>query len=218
MLGLVVGHCYLCCGRDRRPCCADPRRSDVCLCVCCWIWVFIGVGSVYNTLVNPYVVKISLVLCAFFPSLFFERFYRSELRLAALYDITQRIQSWKWNKICAVTLFWARIHEFALLTRLHSAELWGNWEEQSWKKNYTCIASPTSTSPSFLHHLSNVDVQIHFAVPHSGVTRHVRMLYYLKNGLIFSIKGIFLKVYCKFYYLYMGFFLLVWATICIIHI
>lgn len=86
------------------------------------------------------------------------------------------------------------------------------------KKNYTCIASPTSTSPSFLHHLSNMDVQIHFAVPHSGVTRHVRMLYYLKNGLIFSIKGIFLKVYCKFYYLYMGFFLLVWATICIIHI
>lgn len=57
--------------------------------------------------------------------------------------------------------------------------------------------------------LSNMDVQIHFAVPHSGVTRHVRMLYYLKNGLIFSIKSIFLKVYCKFYYLYMGFFLLV---------
>lgn len=142
MLGLVVGHCYLCWGRDRRPCCADPRRSDVCLCVCCWIWVFIGVGSVYNTLVNPYVVKISLVLCAFFPSLFFERFYRSELRLAALYDITQRIQSWKWNKICAVTLFWARIHEFTLLTRLHSAELWGNWEEQSWKKIIHALHHP----------------------------------------------------------------------------
>lgn len=62
-------------------------------------------SSVWEVCTTPYVVKISLVLCAFFPSLFFERFYRSELRLAALYDITQRIQSWKWNKICAVTLF-----------------------------------------------------------------------------------------------------------------
>lgn len=164
------------------------RSTQVWCLFVCLIWVFIGVGSVYNTLVNPYVVKISLVLCAFFPSLFFERFYRSELRLAALYDITQRIQSWKWNKICAVTLFWARIHEFALLTRLHSAELWGNWEEQSWKKIIHALHHPQVHHQAFCT-TYNMDVQIHFAVPHSGVTRHVRMLYYLKKWFNFQHKG-----------------------------
>lgn len=154
MLGLVVGHCYLCWGKDRRLTHAVQIHAGL-MFVCVSDLSIHRCGKCVQHLSKPLCCEdITSVVCvlSFFvlwEILSLRALSRCPLRHYAansVMEVEQDLCSYTFlssdTRICTVD----QASQCWTLRQLRGTEL---------KKNYTCIASPTSTSPSFLHHLQH---------------------------------------------------------------